>query len=274
LAGCNTCNSLHETNGKYENLNSINSQLYYHHATYYSCSYVFNSIHEYFVETDLHLQISQHQARLKHENFTVSYHSYPTLLPQNILQQQLHYSCTLCSINNLRFTKIRVSGNGELLLHVLGFKMFLALPKFEWSCFSWSNFDLGCCNLQFAQIFVIYANLNDTFPICPDFSNCTQVWMKLFHLPKHEFAQIFLSVCNFKWSGCILFKLDWRCLNVPKIEWRFSTWPEAEWNYCCLVRVDLVWWNLPKFFQFMETFLTSTKFEWSCPNLLKFHYDC
>jgi len=32
----------------------------------------------------LHLQISQHQARLKHENFTVSYHSYPTLLPQNI----------------------------------------------------------------------------------------------------------------------------------------------------------------------------------------------
>jgi len=28
--------------------------------------------------TDLHLQISQHQARLKHENFTVSYHSYPT----------------------------------------------------------------------------------------------------------------------------------------------------------------------------------------------------
>jgi len=30
-------------------------------------------------------------------------------------------------------------------------------------------------------------------------------------------------------------------------------------------------WNLPKFFQFMETFLTSPKFEWSCTNLLKFH---
>ena len=30
------------------------------------------------METDLHLQISQHQARLKHENFTLSYHSYTT----------------------------------------------------------------------------------------------------------------------------------------------------------------------------------------------------
>jgi len=112
----------------------------------YSCSYVVNSIHEYFMETDLHLQISQHQASLKHENFTVSYHSYPTLLPQNILQLQLHFSCTLYSISILRFAKIRVSWNGELPLHVPNFKMFLTLPKFEWSCFSWSNFDLGCCN--------------------------------------------------------------------------------------------------------------------------------
>jgi len=51
------------------------------------------------METDLHLQISQHQASLKHENFTLSYHT--TLLPQNILQLQLHFSCTLYSINNL-----------------------------------------------------------------------------------------------------------------------------------------------------------------------------
>jgi len=36
------------------------------------------------METALHLQISQHQARLKHENFTLSCHSYTTLLPQNI----------------------------------------------------------------------------------------------------------------------------------------------------------------------------------------------
>jgi len=51
---------------------------------------------------------------------------------------------------------------------------------------------------------------------------------------------------------------------------RYSTWPEFEWSYCCLARVDLVRWNLPKIFQFMETFFTSPKFECS-PNLLKFH---
>jgi len=45
LGGCNICNSLHERNGKYENLNSIKSQLHYHHATYYSCSCVVNFIH-------------------------------------------------------------------------------------------------------------------------------------------------------------------------------------------------------------------------------------
>jgi len=71
----NVCNSLHETNGKYENLISIKSQLHYHHATYYSCSYVVNFIHEYFMETDLYLHVSQHQASLKQENFTLSYHS-------------------------------------------------------------------------------------------------------------------------------------------------------------------------------------------------------
>jgi len=69
-----------------ENLKSMKSQLHYHHTTYNSCSYVANSVHEYFMETDSHFQISQHQARLKHENFTESYHSYATLLPQNILQ--------------------------------------------------------------------------------------------------------------------------------------------------------------------------------------------
>jgi len=84
------------------------------------------------METDLHLQISQHQVSLKHENFTLSYHSYITLLPQNILQLQLHFSFTLYSNTNLKFTKIRVSWNGELpLLHVPNFKMFLTLPKFE-----------------------------------------------------------------------------------------------------------------------------------------------
>ena len=72
------------------------------------------------METALHLQVSQHQARLKHENFTVSYHSHPTLLLQNILQLQLHF-VQLQLHNNLRFTKIRVSWNVELPLPVSNF---------------------------------------------------------------------------------------------------------------------------------------------------------
>jgi len=62
------------------------------------------------MEIDLHLQISQRQASLKHETFTLSYHSYTALLPQNILQLQLHFSCTLYSINNLRFKKLGLVG--------------------------------------------------------------------------------------------------------------------------------------------------------------------
>jgi len=74
-----------------------------HHVAFCSCSYLVSFINEYFMETDLHLQISQHQATLKHENFTLSYHGYTTLLPQNILQLQLHFSGTLYSISNMRF---------------------------------------------------------------------------------------------------------------------------------------------------------------------------
>jgi len=32
-------------------------------------------------------------------------------------------------------------------------------------------------------------------------------------------------------------------------------------RYCYATRVDLICWNLAKVFQFMETFLTSPKFE-------------
>ena len=147
LAVCNMCNSLHETNRKYENLNSIKSQLHYHHVTYYSCSYVVTHIHEYSMETDLHLQISQHQVRLKHENCRPFISQLHHITTAKHFAATATFSCTLYSINNLRFTKIRVSWNGELRLHVPNFKMFLILPKFEWSSFSWSNFDLAYCNL-------------------------------------------------------------------------------------------------------------------------------
>jgi len=146
LAGCNIWNSLHETNVIYESLSSIKSQAYYYHATYCSCTYVVNSVYEYLVETDSHLQISQRQASLKHENFTVSYYNYITILPQNILKLQLHFICTFYSINNLRFTKIRASWNGELPPQVPNFLKFLTPPKFERGCFNWPKFYLGSCN--------------------------------------------------------------------------------------------------------------------------------
>jgi len=63
---------IHCMKQKYENLNSMKSHLHYNRTTYYRCSYVVSSIHEYFAVTDSHLQISQHQASLKHENSTES----------------------------------------------------------------------------------------------------------------------------------------------------------------------------------------------------------
>ena len=50
----------------------MKSPLHYCHAAYYSGSYVVKSVHEYFAVTDSHLQISQHQVSLKHENIAVS----------------------------------------------------------------------------------------------------------------------------------------------------------------------------------------------------------
>jgi len=45
-------------------------------------------------------------------------------------------SKTLYSIKHWLFTKIRVSWNGGLPLHVPNFKIFLTLLKFEWDCFN------------------------------------------------------------------------------------------------------------------------------------------
>jgi len=45
-------NSLHETNGKYETLNSMKSQLRYYHTKYCSCSYLVNCIYQYFTAAD------------------------------------------------------------------------------------------------------------------------------------------------------------------------------------------------------------------------------
>ena len=62
--------------------------------------------------------------------------------------------------------------------------MFLTLPKFEvvsvGPILIWAV--AICSNIHNT----VYANLNDTLSIWPDVSNCTQVWMKPFQLPKYD----------------------------------------------------------------------------------------
>jgi len=70
----------------------------------------------------------------------------------------------------------------------------------------------------------------------------TQIEMKLFEVPQKWIKLFHLAEI---WMELLPFGLSWFSLL-----------------------------ELTKFFQFMETFLTSPKFEWSCPNLLKFHWDC
>jgi len=55
-------------------------------------NYIVNSVHEYFAVTDSHLQISQHQASLKHENS--QYHI--TATPR-------YYHKTFCSYSYILF---------------------------------------------------------------------------------------------------------------------------------------------------------------------------
>jgi len=57
--------------------------------------------------------------------------------------------------------------------------------------------------LQFTQMFITYANLNEPLLLHPDLSNSTQVRVKLFQLPKFdlkllEFAQMLLIVSKFQ----------------------------------------------------------------------------
>jgi len=90
LARCNMWNSLHETNGKYDSLNSMKSQLQYYHTTYCSCSYLVNCIYEYFTATDFTLANftlwSKFETRKHHRIIS----QYTTLLPQNNLQLHIH----------------------------------------------------------------------------------------------------------------------------------------------------------------------------------------
>jgi len=130
--------------------------------------------------------------------------------------------------------------------------------------------------LEFTEMFMIHANLNGPLLICPDVSNCTQVWMELFQLPKLDWGclGIYPNVSNCTIKHLYIPRFQWSCLKLPQLEWSCSTWPKFERSCCHLLKVGLVCWNLPKIFQVMEIFLISPKFEWSCFNLLKVDWGC
>jgi len=109
----------------------------------------------------------------------------------------------------------------------------------------------------------------------PRWCSITQIWLGVL-----KFAQMFLILSKFKWSSCILPKWKQSCLKFPKMNKAVWSYPKLNETFHLLqIWVELlrlarveVCWNLPKLFQFMEAFLTSTKIEWSCPILLKFHW--
>jgi len=132
-----------------------------------SCSYLVNSVHDYFAETDWYLQISQHQGSLKHENFTVSYHSYRTSLP---LPQ------TFCSYSYILVVHFAASPIwGLQKLRLVGMLVY----HFTFLISNVSN------STQISmRLFQIGPNLIGAVVICPDICNiCKSEWI-FFNLPR------------------------------------------------------------------------------------------
>ena len=139
------------------------------------------------------------------------------------------------------------------------------VPNFIWAVAICPNFNV--CNAEWNS-----SNLPDGSPkfewSCSDY----QIRVKLF-----QFAQMFLIVCKFQLSNCIL--------EVQKVNKAVRSYPKLNKDEDFPLGPDLsgaiaIWPELiysfgiyPKFSQFIETFPTSPKFEWSCPNLPKFYWD-
>jgi len=120
--------------------------------------------------------------------------------------------------------------------------------------------------LQFFQIFITYANLKKTLPICPDVSNCSQVLMKLFQVPKClallEFAQIFLIVCKFNRSARIL-------PNWNEVVWSSPKMNKANRSHPKLNEDVPLCPNLMELLPFGQTWFSLLEFTQICSNLWK-----
>jgi len=126
-----------------------------------------------------------YQASLEHENVTELYHSYIKLLPQNILQLQLHFSCTLYSINNLKFTKIRVVG-------IVGYHYMFLILKCFW----------------------LYSNLNEVVSVGSNLIRAVVIWPNIYNIPR---MQIWMKHFQFAQMVPIVPKFEWSSFNYPNM---------------------------------------------------------
>jgi len=154
---------------KYE----ITATLLPHNTLAYSCSYIVHSVHEYFAVTNSHLQILQHQASLKHENFTVSYRSYPNLNEVVSVVPNFIWAVVICpniyNIANLNET----------------------LPI----CSDGAN-----CTQVWTKLFQL-PNMIEAVGIFPNVSNCMQISMKHLYITQigmklFEVHQKWLKLCE------------------------------------------------------------------------------
>jgi len=185
LVRCNIWNSLHETNGKYENLNSMKSHLHYYYTTYYRCSYVANSVHEYFEVTDY---------TCKSHNFKQVWNNKTS---QNHITASPHcYHKTFCSYSYIivvHFTASTIWGLQKLgLTGMVGYHCRFLILKCS----------LVSPNLN--EVVSVGSSLIWTVVICPNIYNISrmQIWKKLF-----KFSQMVPIVPKFEWS----------CFNYPNV---------------------------------------------------------
>jgi len=85
--------------------------------------------------------------------------------------------------------------------------------------------------LQFTQMFITYANLNEPRLPYPDISNSTQVWIKLFQLSK----------------------FDWGSWNLPKYFWLYPNFNGAFVCYPIGMKLFEIAQNWIKLFEVSQT---------------------
>jgi len=116
-----------------------------HNILGYRCSYVFNSVHEHLAMTDTW------KCHIK-QVWNMKLHRIRSQLHRITTKKTF---CSYSYISVAHFTASTIWGLQKLgqlewwvtTTHVPNFNMFLTLLKFEWGCFNWLKFDLGCCNL-------------------------------------------------------------------------------------------------------------------------------